>query len=367
MNAQWSLEFVESDGSRVEFIVTQLPCRIGRGKENDLVIPDLGLSRAHAILKLDITGYLRIVDLNSTNGVFVNRQRVVGFGLLKENDVIHLGTAEFRLRTRLPDITGSLAFDSMHTMILPAGMPLSEHFVQHEAELEELILGRGLECVAQPIVEASSRDVFGYELLGRSSHPALPQSPLELFGIAQALNREVELSSAFRDAGVRQLSPRLKGEFVFLNAHPKEMFSPEFFYSLANLRKNSPHLNLVVEIHESAVTDIHDLKEFVDQLSSLNINFAYDDFGAGQARLLELADVPAHYVKFDISLIRGLHLASERKQHLVNDLVQMVLSAGSVPLAEGVESEEEAKLCQMLGFALIQGYLTGRPQPISAI
>ncbi|MEF8722738.1 MAG: EAL domain-containing protein [Candidatus Accumulibacter delftensis] len=87
------------------------------------------------------------------------------------------------------------------------------------------------------------------------------------------------------------------------------------------------------------------------------------DFGAGQARLLELADVPAHFVKFDIALIRDLHKASERKRQVVRDLVQMVLATGAVPLAEGVEDEEEAQLCTAMGFQLIQGYLTGRPIP----
>ena len=87
----------------------------------------------------------------------------------------------------------------------------------------------------------------------------------------------------------------------------------------------------------------------------------------GQARLLELADVPAHFVKFDISLIRGLHNASPRKRQLVRDLVQMVLATGSVPLAEGVEDEAEAQACIEMGFRLIQGYLTGRPVPLDAL
>ena len=100
-----------------------------------------------------------------------------------------------------------------------------------------------------------------------------------------------------------------------------------------------------------------------EHLAQLDIRFAYDDFGAGQARLLELADVPAHFIKFDMALIRDLHKASPRKRQLVANLVQMVLAAGSVPLAEGVECEEEAQACIDMGFQLIQGYLTGRPIP----
>ena len=159
----------------------------------------------------------------------------------------------------------------------------------------------------------------------------------------------------------------LQGRKLFINAHPKEMFSEVFLTSLERLRYSMPDLQMVVEIHESAVTNIEQLRGFADRLAGLDIRFAYDDFGAGQARLLELADVPAHFVKFDMSLIRGLHKAGPRKQQVVRDLVQMVLSAGSVPLAEGVESEEEAATCIAMGVQLIQGYLTGRPIPVDAL
>ena len=63
---------------------------------------------------------------------------------------------------------------------------------------------------------------------------------------------------------------------------------------------------------------------------------------------------------------QSLHKANPRKRKLVKDLVQMVLSAGSVPLAEGVEYEEEAQACIDAGFQLIQGYLTGRPITVEA-
>jgi EAL domain-containing protein (putative c-di-GMP-specific phosphodiesterase class I) len=68
-----------------------------------------------------------------------------------------------------------------------------------------------------------------------------------------------------------------------------------------------------------------------------------------------------------MGLLQGLHLASERKQKMVRDLVKLVLDLGSVPLAEGIELDEEAELCRGMGFRLIQGYLTGKPVPASSI
>ena len=52
-------------------------------------------------------------------------------------------------------------------------------------------------------------------------------------------------------------------------------------------------------------------------LRKLNIRFAYDDFGAGQARLLELAEVPPDILKFDMGLIQGLHSPESSKYLLL--------------------------------------------------
>jgi len=271
------------------------------------------------------------------------------------------------MKVSLVEQNAVLPFDEMHTMVMPDNMALSERFAPNEAEFDELIMGQGLSGAAQPIVDALTRKIIGYEFLGRAHHPLLPNSPIELFGLAEAMDRELDLSVAFRDFGLNTMAPRVMGNTLFINVHPKETFSEIFMLSLKRLRQSSPQLSIVVEIHEAAVTDIDKLREFANNLAQLGIRFAYDDFGAGQARLLELADVPAHFVKFDMALIRGLHKASERKRQVVRDLVKMVLATGSVPLAEGVEDEDEAKICIEMGFQLIQGYLTGRPIPADSL
>ena len=366
MEKQWYLESFHTDGEHDDFVISKLPCRIGRSKENNLVIANLGLSRVHALLEWDITGQFRLSDANSTNGTFVNRQRVEGYCLLNENDIIHFASAEFKLCMRLVEQENALSFDEVCTRLMPESVALSKHFVPNAAEFDELIMGYGLSSAVQPIVNASTRQIVGYELLGRATHPMLPHSPIELFTLAEAMGRELDLSKAFRDFGISNVLPYCSGHMLFINAHPKETFSESFLSALENFRQLCPKQSLVVEIHEAALTEIGPLRKFANRLAQLDIRFAYDDFGAGQARLLELADVPAHFVKFDMTLIRGLHQASPRKRQLVKNLVQMVLSAGSIPLAEGVEYEEEAHICIDTGFQLIQGYLTGRPAPANS-
>jgi class 3 adenylate cyclase len=68
--------------------------RIGRHAENDIVLQDVSASRAHAEVFLD-SGNSQVVvnDLNSTNGTYVNRQRISGSFNLQSNDVIRIGQA----------------------------------------------------------------------------------------------------------------------------------------------------------------------------------------------------------------------------------------------------------------------------------
>ena len=365
----WFLESIAADGSRVTHRIERLPFSVGRDAGNDLTIEAHGLSRRHAELQPDEAGGLRLVDLGSTNGTFVNRERLAGARPLAPNDIIHFCNAEFRLTQGETLGAAGLAerFPAHTRMVSQNVSQLSQNFVRHEAQFLELLGGRGLTAAAQPIVDAHTGQLLAYELLGRSTHPELPGSPMHLFMMATALRRETELSAAFRDYGVKALAPKAQGLGVFVNTHPSETFTDEFFDSLHGLLALPGHPQLVVEVHESAVVEVDRMRELAARLNGIGVRFAYDDFGAGQARLNELAEVPAHFVKFDMGIVRNLHVASERKQRMVRDLVRMVLELGSVPLAEGVEQEAEAQVCREMGFQLIQGYLTGKPVMVDTL
>ena len=64
-----------------------------------------------------------------------------------------------------------------------------------------------------------------------------------------------------------------------------------------------------------------------------------------------------------MSLIKGIHQAGASMQTMVGSLVRVGEEIGVPCLAEGVEEEEEARVCLELGFKLAQGYLYGSPAP----
>jgi len=70
--------------------------RIGRVPDNDLVLPDLDVSRHHAELRKSPTGSYEIVDVGSHNGIYVNGQRITS-KLLTEADLVSIGHSTFCL------------------------------------------------------------------------------------------------------------------------------------------------------------------------------------------------------------------------------------------------------------------------------
>ncbi len=105
--------------------------RIGRAPENDLVVPDLSVSRVHAELRNLGGGRYEIADLGSHNGTFVNGQRITRATTVTEQDLIGIGRATFRLvgdELREFIDEGDVSFVAQDlTVRLPGGKVLLDH------------------------------------------------------------------------------------------------------------------------------------------------------------------------------------------------------------------------------------------------
>ena len=73
-----------------------LPATIGRSPEHDISINDESISRTHCRLSLSVDGALTVRDLNSTNGTYVDDNRVTR-SVLKPGDILQLGAVSFRI------------------------------------------------------------------------------------------------------------------------------------------------------------------------------------------------------------------------------------------------------------------------------
>jgi EAL domain-containing protein (putative c-di-GMP-specific phosphodiesterase class I) len=232
------------------------------------------------------------------------------------------------------------------------------------SQFEQLMQQQAVTPHFQPIVSLADKETLGYEALARSGIPGM-KSPATMFQTAELVNREVELSILCRARAVEMAAPRLKAESrMFLNTHPSEDLEKDVLASVQRLRSMYPDIAMVIEIHEGSIDDpmrIHSLKE---RFAESNVDLAYDDFGAGQSRLLELVQAPPQFLKFDACLVRNADRASNHQWKLLKMLVEMAHDFGATTIAEGIETGPEADACRDLGFDYAQGYFFGRPAPL---
>lgn len=340
--------------------ITGFPFRVGRAQELPLVLDSDGISREHAELRW-ADDHVVLSDLNSTNGTFLNRERIRDTVRVEHGDVLHFGEEEFRL------ISEEQAVGGHHETTRQGVTSLPEHLPVGGRELYQLVLNRQVGAVFQPIVRYSDAAIHAWEILGRGRHPGLSESPRDLFRIAESLGLEVRISELLRGVGLEQADAMGSDGPYFANIHPAEMQDEaHLLRGIGDLHRSHPRLRLVMEIHEAAVVDTSKLQRIRERLREQGIGLAYDDFGRGQARLVELADVPPDYIKLDIDLIRDIDRKSPANQQLVRMLADYANDNDILVIAEGVNTDGELEFCTAQGIDLMQGFRFGEPGALTA-
>jgi EAL domain-containing protein (putative c-di-GMP-specific phosphodiesterase class I) len=338
------------------------PFRIGRRAGLELVLPSNRVSKVHAEI-FEQDGALRIRDHESRNGTFVNHERITD-SAIAEGDIIHVGDFEFRIGR---DSAAAKRDAPEPATATYTPFTLSRQFLEGARAIKELLSRGDVTVELQPMVYLGVGEVAAWEALGRGTHPALPREPVELFRIAESIEVAVELSRLLRRRAVELVGDHPAVGNLFLNTHPAELAGPGLVESIEELRNLAPHLDLTLEIHESALAQPAMMGRLRDRLAEMNVRLAYDDFGSGQARLLELAEAPPHYLKFDRRFVMGIDQAPASRRRLVASLVAAARELLVKTVAEGVETAAEAEVCARLGFTLAQGYHFGRPTAVDTL
>jgi EAL domain-containing protein (putative c-di-GMP-specific phosphodiesterase class I) len=350
LDTRWIL--VRGTGTEEEeaYIITPLPFIVGRRPGTSLQLNFKTISGNHAELLVE-DGNLIVQDLGSTNGTYVNGKRISSPTVLHESDLLQFADIAFRVHADQRDTTSATMQEDMSDNALAL------------VQFDRLMENRLVTPFFQPIVDMSNGRYVGYEILARSRLFGL-ESCGAMFDAASRLNMEVDLSRMLRWEGIREGLNLPKQPTLFVNTHPLEIQADGLISSMASIRQLSHDVPIILEVHEAAITDPAKMRELRQQLRDLDIGLAYDDFGAGQTRLTELIEAPPDYLKFDISLVHHIDQATPERQRTLESLVHVALDLGVNPLAEGIETPEEADVCRKMGFMTAQGFHFGRPAPV---
>ncbi|HYJ30224.1 MAG TPA: EAL domain-containing protein [Allosphingosinicella sp.] len=234
-------------------------------------------------------------------------------------------------------------------------------------DLEQAAAKGQLRLLFQPIVEAASEDLSGFEALLRWSHPVRgPLAPAEFLAVAEESGLiegigEWVIRTALAEAAHWPRHLRLA-----VNLSPLQLRSPRTLSAVANALAASgvaPE-RLELEFREEALlADSLQASEAVGALKGLGVRLALDDFGTGASSLASIRTTPLDRIKIDQSFLRSARAERSRNRALLAALVTLSSTLDMEVTAEGAETLEDLDLARRLAVSHIQGFLFGRPMP----
>ena len=175
-----------------------------------------------------------------------------------------------------------------------------------------------------------------------------------------ALQRALRDHQCWREAGLDP--PR-----VAVNVSALQFDQPEFVALIAELVGGHGGGALELELTESLLmADVERSMLMLRDIRALGVDLAIDDFGTGYCSLSYIAKLPVTALKIDRAFIQALTEGPEGVA-IVTSILALAKAIKVRVVAEGVETEEQAKLLRLLGCEEAQGFLFFRPVPAEAI
>ena len=223
----------------------------------------------------------------------------------------------------------------------------------------------------QPIVHALTGKIFSFEALVRWNHPRHGMVPPDKFiPVAEETGIIVPIGDWVLESACRSALLWPKEIGVAVNMSPIQLREQHDVVSRVTKILDSTGFDpsrLAIEITETAA--LMQQQSTIDCLQSfqkLGISIVLDDFGVGHSSLSYLQSFPFDKLKLDRSFVSSKN--SSLKTRAIMKLVgSLGVNLNLATTAEGVETLDELKHVQDEGFKFVQGYLTGRPEPLEAL
>ena len=243
-----------------------------------------------------------------------------------------------------------------------------------EKNLRKAISNNELCMYYQPQIDSDSNTVIGVEALLRWQHPEYGLlSPAKFLSIADDSGLIISIGHwAFKTACNDLLRWHQSGYDelrLSINMSSRQFVQEGIIENISQVL-NSTRLNpnrICVEITEEvAMKNISGTIETMNQLKSLGLRTAIDDFGAGHSSMNLLQKLPIDSLNIDRSFIMRI---ADREQdgNTAKGIIALAHSLGLKVVAEGVETKTQAQFLRRHRCDVLQGYYYSPPVPVDEI
>jgi diguanylate cyclase (GGDEF)-like protein len=237
-----------------------------------------------------------------------------------------------------------------------------------EAELRRALEREELSLHFQPQVDLETGEIRVVEALARWQHPERgPIPPAHFIPLAEQADLIVPLGewvlrSACAEAARwrAEVHPALR---VAVNLSGRHILQPRLVESVEAILAETglPADALDIELTETSLsTGGEPTPQTLQALRAMGIRLSVDDFGTGYSSLAYLRRFPVDILKIDRTFVAHLD-RDVTDGKLVRACIEMAHALGVLVVAEGVETEAQARCLKDLGCDLVQGYLYSRP------
>ncbi|MDW8445019.1 MAG: EAL domain-containing protein [Acetobacteraceae bacterium] len=222
----------------------------------------------------------------------------------------------------------------------------------------------------QPKLRLADRSLEGFEALARWTDGGRPVSPATFVSIAEERGLALELGWTVLNAALAAfsdlVSSGLEAGHLAVNISTPQLLAPDGVERILDALAAhglSPD-RLEIEVTETVLLDraIERIDSVLNRLAQAGVGIAFDDFGTGYAALSHLTRFPVRRLKIDRSFVAAID-GTARSGMIARTIVALAKELGLETVAEGVETDCQARYLREIGCDAAQGFLFARPMP----
>jgi diguanylate cyclase (GGDEF)-like protein len=226
----------------------------------------------------------------------------------------------------------------------------------------------------QPQFHLTSRRFVGLEALIRWRHPERGLVPPgEFIALAEEVGLISEIGDWVLDAACRQARAWEDAGFDFgqvsVNIAAQHFARPDMIEDVRRALRQSGLAaeRLGIEVTESGLMGPGDKSlDALNELYALGVRLSIDDFGTGYSSLAYLKRLPVQYLKIDRSFVKDIE--TDRSDAIIaHSVIALAHALGLEVVAEGVETQGQARFLEERGCDRVQGYLYARPLQVGEV